>query len=88
MATPSQRPKPRKTLKKPCTATIVQVAVLLWSASVLTAGWLGLAKNADSTFIAGIFTSVLGNFGIHAMKRQEEEEKTKPPSRKPPAQTP
>lgn len=88
MATPSQRPKPRNTVKNACVATIVQVVVLVWSAAVLTAGWVGMAKNADTTFVAGIFTSVLSNFGVQAMKRREEENTIKTPRPKPPAQTP
>lgn len=61
-----------------CLATSVQVAVLVWSASILTAGWLGVIKNADTTFTAGIFTSILANFGVQARRNPEEESAEKP----------
>ena len=85
MAEPSQGPKPRNKVKNASIATSVQVAVLVWSASVLTAGWFGAAKNADATFVAGIFTSVLSNFGIEAMRRREEDDAPKATRPKPPA---
>ena len=80
MATKSQPTKPRsKTMKKAvCLATTVQIAVLIWSASILTAGWLGMIKNADTTFTAGIFTSILANFGVQSRKSLEEDLAEKP----------
>jgi len=88
MATKSQITKQRnETMKRAaCLATSVQVAVLVWSASILTAGWLGVIKNADTTFTAGIFTSILANFGVQARRNPDEEltEKTNtPPKTKP-----
>jgi len=61
-----------------CLATIVQISVLIWSASILTAGWLGMIKNADTTFTAGIFTSILANFGVQSRKGLEEDLAEKP----------
>ena len=64
--------------KAVCLATTVQIAVLIWSASILTAGWLGMIKNADTTFTAGIFTSILANFGVQSRKSLEDEPAEKP----------
>ena len=64
--------------KAVCLATTVQIAVLIWSASILTAGWLGVIKNADTTFTAGIFTSILANFGVQSRKNLEDEPEEKP----------
>ena len=70
--------KPRsKNMKRVCIPTIVQVTVLIWSAGILTAGWIGVLRNADTTFTAGIFTSILANFGVQARKNQENEEDEK-----------
>jgi uncharacterized membrane protein YjjB (DUF3815 family) len=59
--------------------TFQQSVVLLamgWSASMLTAGYLGLAK-PDSAFVASVLGSAIGAAGI-----QIKEEKEKPPSKK------
>jgi len=84
MATPSTRPKTRKKDNHPKTTTVIQVIVLFWCGVLLTISWAGGAKHANSTFLAGVFTSVLANFGIHASRREEEEAmqrriKTPPP---------
>lgn len=81
MAATSQNTKQRqRKMKIPCIATLVQITVLIWSASILTAGWLGVIKNADTTFTAGIFTSILANFGV---RRKEEDETTETKNIKP-----
>jgi hypothetical protein len=78
MAAQGQSTKQRKQkMKIPCIATLVQITVLVWSAGILTAGWLGAIKNADTTFTAGIFTSILANFGV---RKREEDEKLEPES--------
>jgi hypothetical protein len=45
-----------------------------------------MIKNADTTFTAGIFTSILANFGVQSRKSLEEdlaEKPTIPPKVKP-----
>jgi hypothetical protein len=73
-----QASKPQKKMNKMPVATFVQISVLIWSATILTAGWVGVIKHADNTFTAGIFTSILSNFGIHAVNRKKEEEENEP----------
>jgi hypothetical protein len=70
--------KPQKKMNKMPVATFVQISVLVWSATILTAGWVGVIQHADNTFTAGIFTSILSNFGIHAVNRKKEEEENEP----------
>jgi len=92
MTSPSPRPKPRKRqTPHPKVNTVIQVVVLLWCGVVLTASWASGQKHADSTFVAGVFTSVLANFGILAARREEEEafqRGTKTPVPPPPKDTP
>lgn len=63
---------------------LVRVAVLAWSAALLTAGYFGVVK-ADPTFIASVFSGSLAWYGI---QRKEPNEKTTQTSqnrsRKPP----
>lgn len=70
--------KPQKKMNKMPVSTFVQISVLVWSATILTAGWVGVIQHADNTFTAGIFTSILSNFGIHAVNRKREEEENEP----------
>ncbi len=83
----SAKPRTRK-MKRTCIPTVVQVTVLVWSAGILTAGWVGVLKNADTTFTAGIFTSILANFGVQARKNQEEDEEEKTAPKPEPKGTP
>jgi len=73
MATTSTRPKTRKKDTHPKTTTVIQVIVLFWCGVLLTVSWASGAKHANTTFLAGVFTSVLANFGIHAARKEEEE---------------
>lgn len=61
-------------LKEVSAFTIVRLAVLFWSASLLTLGYANFLQNMDTTFIASIFTSTLATFGVDAQKRKEESE--------------
>jgi hypothetical protein len=89
----SAKPRTRK-MKRVSIPNIVQITVLVWSAGILTAGWVGVLKNADTTFTAGIFTSILANFGVQSRRNQEEEEEkqdsnpSKPVSRQEPKAEP
>jgi uncharacterized membrane protein YjjB (DUF3815 family) len=64
---------------KPAAPTFQQLVILLamgWSASMLTLGYLGLAK-PDAAFTASVLGSAIGAAGI-----QMKDEKEKPPSKK------
>ena len=55
---------------------IVHLAVLGWSATILTAGYLEIIR-ADPTFVASIFTGCLANYGIsRASNKPEAKEPT------------
>jgi hypothetical protein len=62
-------------------SVLVRITVLAWSASLLTASYLGIIKTLDATFIAGLLTSTLGSFGLTVMGRNTE---NTPPGTKPP----
>jgi len=83
---PLAKPRHRTKMKGMRISTLVQIIVLIWSAGVLTAGWLGIIKNADTTFTAGIFTSILANFGVQSRRGiddNEPDEATGKPAAKP-----
>jgi hypothetical protein len=61
-------------------SVIVRMVVLGWSASLLTASYLGIIKTLDATFIAGLLTSTLGSFGLSVIGKEPEK---KPPGTKP-----
>ena len=79
---PPAKPLHRRKMKGMGISTLVQITVLIWSAGILTAGWLGMIKNADTTFTAGIFTSILANFGVQSRRglddNEPDEAKNKP----------
>jgi len=52
---------------------IVRMAVLIWSAGMLTLGYMGVMNKMDPTFVAAVFTSTLSTFGIDAQRKREEE---------------
>jgi hypothetical protein len=67
--------QPRKTFdeKRDRLADIVRIAVLIWSASLLTASYIELPNGRkiidfDPTFIASIFSGSLVGFGIAPIK--------------------
>ena len=61
----------------------MKIAVICWSASMLTAYYAKLLPQMDATFMAGLLTSTLGSMGIDVMRR-EPDPTPPPPSRKPP----
>lgn len=63
--------------------TFVRVSVLIWSAGMLTLGYMGIMNKMDPTFVAAVFTSTLSTFGIDAQRRREEELKSSSNSKKP-----
>jgi hypothetical protein len=56
---------------------IVRIAVLIWSAGMLTLGYMGVMNKMDPTFVAAVFTSTLSTFGIDAQRKKDEELETR-----------
>ena len=71
---PPAKPLHRKKMKGMGICTLVQITVLIWSGGILTAGWIGMFTHADTTFTAGIFTSILANFGVQSRRRLDDNE--------------
>jgi hypothetical protein len=71
-----------ETKKDKCMATIIRVAILSWSAALLTASYAGMLSKMDPTFIATVFTASAATFGINTMKKGgEDDEKKEEPRR-------
>ena len=63
-------------------STVIRVAILSWSAALLTASYAGLLSKMDPTFIATVFTASAATFGINTMKKGgEDDEKKEEPRR-------
>ena len=58
--------------------TVIRVAVLSWSAALLTASYAGLLPKMDPTFIATVFTASAATFGVNTMKKDSEKDDAKP----------
>ena len=56
-----------------CMVAIVRMAVLIWSAGMLTLGYMGVMNKMDPTFVAAVFTTTLSTFGIDAQRKREED---------------
>ena len=68
--------------KGKCMSTVIRVAILSWSAALLTASYAGLLSKMDPTFIATVFTASAATFGINTMKKGgEDDEKKEEPRR-------
>lgn len=48
---------------------LIRIAILSWSAALLTASYAGLLSKMDPTFIATVFTASAATFGINTMKK-------------------
>jgi hypothetical protein len=60
---------------------VIRIAILGWSAALLTASYAGALSKMDPTFIATVFTASAATFGINTMKKggdEEDEKKTEP----------
>ena len=59
---------------------VIRIAILSWSAALLTASYAGLLAKMDPTFIATVFTASAATFGINTMKKggDEDEHKEEP----------
>jgi len=74
MDTPNKREK--------CMSTVIRIAILGWSAALLTASYAGALSKMDPTFIATVFTASAATFGINTMKKGgDEDEKKEEPRR-------
>jgi len=62
---------------------VIRIAILGWSAALLTASYAGALSKMDPTFIATVFTASAATFGINTMKKggDEEDEKKAEPKR-------
>jgi hypothetical protein len=68
--------------KTKCMSTVIRVAILSWSAALLTASYAGLLSKMDPTFIATVFTASAATFGINTMKKGGEDDEKKPEPRR------
>jgi hypothetical protein len=61
---------------------VIRIAILSWSAALLTASYAGMLSKMDPTFIATVFTASAATFGINTMKKSgDEDEKKEEPKR-------
>lgn len=60
-------------------STLIRIAILSWSAALLTASYAGALAKMDPTFIATVFTASAATFGINTMKKGGDEEDDKKP---------
>jgi hypothetical protein len=68
--------------REKCMSTVIRVAILSWSAALLTASYAGLLAKMDPTFIATVFTASAATFGINTMKKGgDDDEKKEEPRR-------
>ena len=59
---------------------LVRLAVLIWSAGMLTASYAGLLDKMDPTFIASLLSGTLAGYGI---SRMDPKGPAKPSNEKP-----
>jgi len=55
--------------REKCMSQIIRIAILGWSAALLTASYAGALAKMDPTFIATVFTASAATFGINTMKK-------------------
>ena len=68
--------------KEKAMGQVIRIAILSWSAALLTASYAGALSKMDPTFIATVFTASAATFGINTMKKGgDEEEKREEPKR-------
>lgn len=68
--------------KEKTMGTIIRVAILGWSAALLTASYGGVLQKFDPTFIATVFTACAATFGVNTMKKggdKDDDEKKELP---------
>ena len=69
------------TKKEKCMGQVIRIAILSWSAALLTASYAGMLSKMDPTFIATVFTASAATFGINTMKKGGEDEHKEEPKR-------
>jgi hypothetical protein len=69
--------------KEKCMGQVIRIAILSWSAALLTASYAGMFSKMDPTFIATVFTASAATFGINTMKKggDDDEKKDEAPRR-------
>lgn len=69
---------------------LIRIAILSWSAALLTASYAGLLSKMDPTFIATVFTASAATFGINTMKKggDDDDKKNEEPKREEVVETP
>ena len=61
---------------------VIRIAILSWSAALLTASYAGMLSKMDPTFIATVFTASAATFGINTINKcGDEDEKKEEPKR-------
>ena len=55
-------------------STVIRIAILGWSAALLTASYAGALAKMDPTFIATVFTASAATFGINTLKNKGDDE--------------
>ena len=63
-------------------STVIRIAILGWSAALLTASYAGALAKMDPTFIATVFTASAATFGINTMKKGGDDDEKKEEPRK------
>ena len=66
-----------QTKKEKCMSTVIRIAILSWSAALLTASYAGALSKMDPTFIATVFTASAATFGINTMKKGGDDDEKK-----------
>ena len=61
---------------------VIRIAILSWSAALLTASYAGMLSKMDPTFIATVFTASAATFGINTMKKGGDDEEKKEDARR------
>jgi len=74
--------KMETTKKEKAMGQVIRIAILGWSAALLTASYAGALSKMDPTFIATVFTASAATFGINTMKKGgDDDEKKEEPRR-------
>ena len=67
--------------KEKAMGQLIRIAILSWSAALLTASYAGMLAKMDPTFIATVFTASAATFGINTMKEGGDEDHKEEPKR-------
>jgi len=67
--------------KEKAMGQVIRIAILSWSAALLTASYAGMLSKMDPTFIATVFTASAATFGINTMKKGGEDDHKEEPKR-------